>query len=263
LTTSDKRTEVTRRSGWRDWLGPFFTSDVGIKWMMALTGAGLLAYVLVHMIGNLKVFFGAEEINLYAESLRDLLHPLVPRQAILWLFRLGLIAMFGIHIWSAWVTTRRSHRANSDVSYQAKRQYTAINYANRTMRWGGVIIGVFVIYHLMHFTVGNAHPEFIHGNAYRNMVIGFSNPLIVGFYAVAMVMVAFHVYHGLWSAFQTVGANHPKYNGYRRPLALVLAIILFLGFMSAPLGVMTGRLSVEAGSSGAPATDVHELNEGA
>jgi succinate dehydrogenase / fumarate reductase cytochrome b subunit len=244
VTTSNKRTEVTRRSGWRGWLGPFFTSDVGIKWMMALTGAGLLAYVLVHMIGNLKVFFGAEEINLYAESLRDLLHPLVPRQAILWLFRLGLIAIFGIHIWSALVTTRRSHRANSDVDYQAKRQYIAVDYANRTMRWGGVIILLFVIFHLADLTFGNANPEFISGDVYHNLVTSFERTPVAVIYIVAQVVLAFHIYHGAWSLFQSLGLANPRYNDWRRWFAVAFALVILIGNTSMVLAVQFGILDL-------------------
>jgi succinate dehydrogenase / fumarate reductase cytochrome b subunit len=114
------------------------------------------------------------------------------------------------------------------------------------MRWGGVIIGTFVVYHLLHFTIGPewVHGEFVHGEAYQNVVYGFQNPLVSGFYVLALVMVTFHVYHGLWSAFQTVGANHPKYNPFRRPLALVLALLLLLGFLTVPVGVMAGILTI-------------------
>ena len=107
-----------------------------------------------------------------------------------------------------------------------------------------MIIAVFVIYHLLHFTVGSVHPEFVHGDAYNNVVIGFQNNLVAGFYILTLIMVTFHVYHGFWSALQTVGANHPKYNPFRRPLALVLALILLLGFLTVTVGVMAGFLTI-------------------
>jgi succinate dehydrogenase / fumarate reductase cytochrome b subunit len=238
-----------------------YRTSVGKKFYMALSGVFIISFLVIHMAGNLKAFLGPDDFNHYANFYREVGPPFLPATWPLWIFRMILLVAVGLHMLSAWQVYLQSKNARG--STYKKEESLSFAYASRTMRWGGVIIGVFVVYHLMHFTVGNAHPEFIHGNAYRNMVIGFSNPLVVGFYAVATVMVAFHVYHGLWSAFQTMGANHPKYNGYRRPLALVLAILLFLGFMSTPLGVMTGRLSVEAGSSGAPAAEVHELNEGA
>jgi succinate dehydrogenase cytochrome b subunit len=244
LTTTNKRTEVTRRSGWSSWLGPFFTSDVGIKWMMALTGIGLLAYVLVHMIGNLKVFLGAEEINQYAEALRELLHPLVPRQSILWLFRIGLIAMFGIHIWSAWVTTRRSHRARGDVSYHARRQYIAVNYANRTMRWGGVIILLFVLFHLADLTFGTANPDFVSGDVYHNLISSFERTPVAILYIVAMVVLALHIYHGAWSIFQSLGLANPSYNDWRRWFAVAFALAILIGNTAMVLAVQFGFLEL-------------------
>lgn len=244
MTTTNKRAEVTHRSGWRDWLGPFFTSDLGIKWMMALTGIGLLAYVLVHMIGNLKVFFGAEEINLYAESLRTLLYPLVPKQSILWLFRLGLIAAFGIHIWAAWVTTRRSHKASGDVAYQAKRKYAAVNYASRTMRWGGVIILLFVIFHLADLTFGQANPDFISGDVYHNLVSSFEQTPVAIFYIVAQVVLAFHIYHGAWSLFQSLGMANTRYNDWRRAFAAGFAVLILIGNTSMVLAVQFGVLTL-------------------
>ena len=120
MTTKTRRLEVNRRSGWQSWLGPFFTSDVGMKWMMALTGIGLLAYVLVHMIGNLKIFIGPEDLDHYAESLRALLYPIFPKTGVLWLFRIGLSAMAIIHIWSATVLALRNRSARGSIRYEER-----------------------------------------------------------------------------------------------------------------------------------------------
>ncbi len=242
MTTTNKRAEVTRRSGWSSWLGPFFTSDVGIKWMMALTGIGLLAYVLVHMIGNLKVFLGAEEINEYAHALRELLHPLVPRQSVLWLFRFGLIAIFGIHIWSAWVTTRRSHRARGSIDYRARRQYVAVDYASRTMRWGGIIILAFVLFHLADLTFGTANPDFVSGDVYHNLIASFERLPVAIFYIVAQVVLAMHIYHGAWSLFQSLGMANPRYNDLRRWFAVAFALVILIGNTSMVLAVQFGFL---------------------
>ena len=244
MTSTDKRTEVTRRSGWSGWLGPFFTSDIGIKWMMALTGIGLLAYVLVHMIGNLKVFFGANEINLYAESLRTLLYPLVTKQSILWLFRLGLISIFVIHIWAAYVTTRRSHRARGDVQYQARRQYVAVNYANRTMRWGGVIVLLFVLFHLADLTFGTANPDFVSGDVYRNLVASFERIPVAIIYIVAQFVLALHIYHGAWSMFQSLGLANPRFNDWRRWFSVAFALVILVGNTSMVLAVQFGYLTL-------------------
>ena len=244
MTTSNRRAEVNRRSGWRGWLGPFFTSDLGLKWLMALTGIGLLGYVLAHMVGNLKVFFGAEEINLYAESLRELLYPLVPKQSILWLFRIGLTAMFVFHIWAAWVLTNRSHKARGDIKYDAKRQYDAVNYASRTMRWGGVIILLFLIFHLADLTFGYANPDFISGDVYNNIVTSFQFAPVAVIYIVAQVFLALHIYHGAWSLFQSLGLANPRFNEWRRWFAVAFALIILIGNTSMVLAVQVGYLSI-------------------
>lgn len=220
-----------------------YRTSVGKKFYMALSGVILIGFLAAHMLGNLKVFLGAEPFNHYAEWLREVGEPVLPRMYGLWIFRIVLLAAVGLHMLAALQVYLQSRKARGQD--YTKEDSLAFSYASRTMRWGGVIILAFVVYHLMHFTVGNAHPDFIHGEAYRNVVLGFQNPWVTGAYVVALVMVTFHVYHGLWSAFQTVGANHPKYNPYRRPLALVLALVLLAGFLTVPVGVMTGTVSLE------------------
>jgi succinate dehydrogenase / fumarate reductase cytochrome b subunit len=215
---------------------------VGKKFYMAVSGAILIGFLVAHMFGNLKLYMGPEAFNHYAEFLREVGYPLLPHMAGLWIFRVVLLGCVGLHMLSAWQVYTQSRNARG--SKYTKEESLSFAYASRTMRWGGVIIGVFVVYHLLHFTIGTVHPDFVPGDAYRNVVLGFQSPLVVGFYTVAMIMVTFHVYHGLWSAFQTVGANHPKYNPFRRPLALVLALLLLIGFMTAPVGVMAGFLTI-------------------
>lgn len=219
-----------------------YRTSVGKKFYMAISGVILIGFLVAHMIGNLKVFMGADAFNHYAEFLREIGYPLLPHMVGLWLFRVLLLVAVGLHMLSAWQVYQQSRTARGGK--YTREESLHFSYASRTMRWGGVIIAVFIIYHLLHFTVGNAHPEFVPGDAYRNVVIGFQNPLVAAFYVLALVMVTFHVYHGLWSAFQTVGANHPKYNPYRRPLALVLAILLLVGFLTVPVGVVTGALTI-------------------
>jgi len=220
-----------------------YRTSVGKKFIMAVSGVLLIGFLVAHMIGNLKVFMGADAFNHYAEFLREIGYPLLPHMAGLWIFRILLLLAVGLHMLSAWQVYTQSRTARGGK--YTKEESLHFSYASRTMRWGGVIIAVFIVYHLLHFTVGSAHPEFVPGDAYRNVVIGFQNPLVAGFYVVALVMVTFHVYHGLWSAFQTVGANHPKYNPYRRPLAVVLAVVLLAGFLTVPVGVVTGAVSMD------------------
>ena len=215
-----------------------------MKWMMALTGAGLLAYVLVHMIGNLKIFLGPEDLNHYAETLKELLYPIVPKGGILWLFRFGLLAMFGIHIWSATVLTLRNWKARGKIRYEAKRQYSAANYANRTMRWGGSIILLFVIFHIGDLTLGSTNPEFVEGSVYNNVVYSFQRWWVAMFYVVAQTALAFHIYHGGWSMFQSLGLSNPRYNDWRRWFAVTLALVILIGNSSIPIAVQFGLLTV-------------------
>ena len=216
MTTKTRRLEVNRRSGWQSWLGPFFTSDVGMKWMMALTGIGLLGYILVHMIGNLKIFIGPEDLDHYAESLRTLLYPIFPKEGVLWLFRIGLSAMAIIHIWSATVLALRNRKARGSIRYEKKREYAAANYASRTMLWGGVLIALFVLYHLADLTIGSANPDYVAGDVYNNVVYSFERWPVALFYLVTMFFLALHIYHGAWSLFQSLGMANPRYDVWRR-----------------------------------------------
>lgn len=219
-----------------------YRTSVGKKFYMAVSGAILIGFLIAHMIGNLKMYMGPDAFNHYAEFLREVGYPILPHMAGLWIFRVVLLGCVGLHMLSAWQVYTQSRNARGGK--YTKEESLHFSYASRTMRWGGVIIAAFVIYHILHFTVGTVHPEFVPGEAYGNVVIGFQNPLVAGFYIVALAMITFHVYHGLWSAFQTVGANHPKYNPFRRPLALVLALLLLLGFLTVPVGVMAGVLTI-------------------
>lgn len=246
--TTTKRADVQTRQGWRSWLGGFFTSSVGLKWLMALTGIGLLLYVLVHMIGNLKIFLGANElgeyeIDLYGEALRNLGGDLVPRTSILWLFRIGLIALFGIHIYAAAELTKRNLRARGRGRYDHKREYEAVNYANRTMRWGGIIILLFLFYHLADLTWGFANPAFVRGNVYDNVVASLTQPAVAILYLVAQFALALHIYHGAWSLFQSLGSINARYKDLRRVLAVVFAATVFIGNTAIVLAVWTGYIS--------------------
>jgi succinate dehydrogenase / fumarate reductase cytochrome b subunit len=215
---------------------------VGKKVLMALTGVVFVLFVIAHMIGNLKIFMGAEAFNHYAEWLREVGYPVLPHKAGLWIFRVVLLGCVGIHMLAA-LQLYLASRAARGTKYE-KEESLSFSYASRTMRWGGVIIGVFVVYHLMHFTIGNVHPDFVHGAAYENVVIGFQSWPVALVYIVAVGMLGFHLYHGIWSGFQTVGANHPKYNRFRRPLAAVIAVVIFVGFITVPVAVLAGALTL-------------------
>lgn len=181
--------------------------SVQLKFVMAVSGGVMLLYLLAHMVGNLKIFFGAEAIDSYAEWLRTVGEPAVPEQTVLWLVRVVLLASVGAHVVSAAILTRRAHRARP-VAYAHRRPVQG-SYAARTMRWGGVIIALFVVYHLLDLTTGTVNPHGVHGEVYANVVADFAVQrwYVTLFYALAVIAVAVHVRHGIWSGLQTIGRS--------------------------------------------------------
>lgn len=218
----------------------FYRSTVGKKVAMAASGAVLFFWIIAHMLGNLKTFQGPEHINAYAEGLRTFGEPFFGQGQVLWLVRLVLIACVAIHVLAAlqlWLVSR----AARPVAYHHP-PHLELSYASRTLRWGGVILFLYVAYHLMHLTLGTAHPDFRPGDVYHNLVTGFRSWPVAGVYVLAVGALGLHLYHGVWSALQTLGLNHPRYNRYRRVLAAVVAVGLFLGFVSVPVAVLAGVL---------------------
>jgi succinate dehydrogenase / fumarate reductase cytochrome b subunit len=213
-------------------------SLIGKKVVMAVSGVVLLGFVLGHMIGNLKVFQGPEHFNAYAEGLRTVGAPFFGRGQLLWLVRLFLVAAAGLHVWSAVVVTRASWAARP-VGYHALR-LVETTFAARTLRWGAVIILLFVVYHLLDLTFGPVNPAFTPGDPYHNVVASFGRVPIAVAYLVAMGALSLHLYHGIYSACQTLGLNHPRYNAARRGFALVFSLVVAGGFAAVPLAVLTG-----------------------
>lgn len=220
-----------------------YGSQIGKKAVMAASGLILVGFVLGHMAGNFKLFQGEEKFNAYAEWLREIGSPALPHSGALWIARVVLLGAVLLHIHSAWSLTRASRKARPK-SYKRLATQKA-TYASRTMRWGGVIIVLFVLYHLAHFTFGLewAHPNFDAGNPYRNVVEGFKVPWVVAFYVVAQVALGFHLFHGFWSAFQSLGWDHDSINSWRRPAAAAIAIALTLGNTVIASSVLMGWVS--------------------
>jgi succinate dehydrogenase / fumarate reductase cytochrome b subunit len=219
----------------------FWQSAVGKKWIMALSGIVLLLYVLAHMVGNLKLFLGETHLDEYAHWLRELGEPVFPRTVVLWGMRIGLLAAFVLHIVTAYQLTRMNRQARS--GYQSPRDYVAANFASRTMRWTGVIIALFVIFHLLDLTWGSANPDFVRGSVYDNVIRSFERVPVAIVYIVANIALAIHIFHGAWSMFQTLGWNNPRFNIYRRWFAAAFAIVIGIGNVSMPLLVVTGVVS--------------------
>lgn len=224
----------------------FYRSSVGKKVVMALSGLFVVGWLLGHMTGNLKVFLGRDDsgvyaINHYAEFLREMGAPILPESVGLWIVRGLLAGAILIHVVSATQLVIMSRAARTH-SY-GKEESLSFSYASRTMRWGGVIVLLYIVYHLLHLTIGSVHPDFVEGDPYTNLIVAFQNPLVVGFYLIANLALGLHLYHGLWSLTQTLGLSHPRYNHLRRPIAAGLTGILIGGFISVPLAVMFGILT--------------------
>lgn len=217
----------------------FWQSAVGKKWVMAVSGIMLLGYVLAHMVGNLKVFLGEQHLNTYAEWLRTLGEPALPRTVLLWGMRLGLIAAFALHIVSAYQLTMMNRRARP-VKYQAPRDYVVANFASRTMRWSGIIVALFIVFHLADLTWGSANPKFVRGDPYNNLFNSFERVPVAIFYIVANIALAFHIFHGAWSMFQSLGLNNPRFNSWRRSFAIAFALVIGIGNAGMPLLIVTG-----------------------
>ena len=220
-----------------------FRTTIGLKITMAVSGIVWVGYVIGHMLGNLKVYQGGESFNHYAEGLRGFGDPFLGSGQALWLVRAVLIVALVLHVWSAWKLTRISHGAR-DVGYR-KREPIEFNRASRTMRWGGVALLAFIVYHVLHLTLGTVHHDFVPGDAYHNFVTGFQLWPVSAVYMAAMVALGLHVYHGVWSAFQTLGFGDGQDHGRRwhRRLALVVALVVVLGNVSFPVAVLTGIVS--------------------
>ncbi|HEY4670160.1 MAG TPA: succinate dehydrogenase cytochrome b subunit [Tepidiformaceae bacterium] len=223
----------------RLWLLEFYDSAVGKKAVMAVTGIILLGYVLAHMLGNLKIYTGAEHLNAYGEWLRTIGEPALPHKAALWIMRSVLILAFVFHIHAAFALTRLNRRARPK-GYESKRDYWAANYASRTMRWSGVIVGLFIVFHLLDLTWGTTNPDFVGGQPYQNVVASFERWPVAIVYIVANLLLGLHIFHGAWSMFQSLGWNNPRFNPWRRGFAAGFAAIIVLGNVSFPVAVLTG-----------------------
>ena len=211
----------------------FWQSTTGKKIVMAVTGAILFLFVVGHMLGNLQVFQGPERLNAYGHFLRSL-------GEILWAERIGLLAAIVLHI-TATVQLALHNRKARPVGYSRK---DAINssYAARTMYWSGPIVLAFVIFHLLHLTAGIIVPgaEFIEGDIYHNVVSGFQVWWVSVWYIFAVSLLGVHLSHGIWSMFQSIGFNHPRYTPLLKSAAVWIAAAIVLGYISIPISVLLG-----------------------
>lgn len=215
-------------------------SLIGKKLIMAASGVVLFLFVLGHLVGNLKVFQGPEHLNAYAEGLRTVGAPFFGRGQVLWLVRIVLLVALVAHLWAAIEVTRASWRARP-VGYR-RLDLVETTYAARTMRWGGVIILLYVTYHLLDFTFGRVNPSFVPGDVYHNVVASFRVWPVAAGYGVALLVVGLHIYHGLWSGLQTLGLHRPPTTRWRRGVAGMIAAAIVAGYLSIPVAVLAGVL---------------------
>ncbi len=206
-------------------------TTVGKKAIMAVTGAVLFSFVVVHMLGNFQLWLGPEHMHAYAVSLRK-----VP--ALLWVARAVLLTAVVLHIWAAVSLTNRNADARP-TGYQHRRKDVATSYAARTMMWGGAIVALFIVYHILHLTLGYG-PSYDRQAVYNNVVYGFLDWRISSFYIVAQILLGMHLFHGAWAWFGSLGWDHPHLNPIKRRFATALAVAIVAGNVSIPLTVMLG-----------------------
>jgi succinate dehydrogenase / fumarate reductase cytochrome b subunit len=240
-------TAVDAKKRRRFFLTDLYGTAVGKKYAMAITGIMLLGFVFAHMVGNLKMYLGPSHLNDYAEFLRNLLVPILPRTIALWLMRLGLIGAVLLHIHAAYSLTVMNRQARS-VKYQSPRDYQVASFASRTMRWTGILVALFVLWHLADLTWGFANNwgaraadgRFVRGDAYGNVVRSFERVPVTVLYIVANIALGIHLFHGVWSLFQSMGWNNPRFNKWRRHLATGFATVIVVGNVSFPIAVLAG-----------------------
>ena len=205
---------------------------------MAVTGVIFLLFVVAHMLGNLKIFFGITAFDAYSEHLRTMFADLVGYGGLLWILRVVLLGSVVAHMAAAFSLWYRAKRARP-IGY-AHRGGRQGSYAARTMRWGGVIIALFVVWHLLDLTTGTVNPAPPGAGAYEKLVASFDRPVVALFYVLAVVVLGVHIGHGLWSALQTLGVNSALKQHALKTFSFVVAAVITLGFVIVPISVMTG-----------------------
>jgi succinate dehydrogenase / fumarate reductase cytochrome b subunit len=256
-------TAVKRGGKRKPFLLDFYSTAVGKKYVMAITGIIGIGFVVSHTIGNLKVYIGTVDeggtdvydIDVYGEFLREILVPILPRTVFLWILRLVLIGAVLLHIHAAYSLTILNRKARP-VKYQSARDYQVANFASRTMRWTGIIVALFVLWHLADLTWGWANPDFSRGDVYRNLDASLSRVPVAILYIVANIALGIHLFHGTWSLFQSMGWNNPKFNQWRRGLATAIATIIVVGNVSFPIMTLAGVIDHDPS-----VPSVHTLHE--
>jgi succinate dehydrogenase / fumarate reductase cytochrome b subunit len=209
-------------------------TTIGKKVVMAASGLILTGFVLVHMLGNLQIYLGREQLNAYAKALHEM-------PALVWAARIVLLLAVGAHLVSALLLVKQNMQARP--RHYLRKDHVAATYASRTMRYGGLLLVFFIVYHLLHLTTGTVHAKFVEHDVYSNMVVAFQNPAVCLFYGLANVLLAFHLSHGVWSLFQTLGLNNRRFDTKLRLLARLVAAVILVGNLSFPITIYFGLIS--------------------
>jgi succinate dehydrogenase / fumarate reductase cytochrome b subunit len=211
-----------------------FRSTVGLKVIMAITGIVMVGFVVAHVVGNLLVFRGPAELNAYSEALRGL-------GGALWAARAVLLLSVGLHVWAAIALTRLDRKARPVAYAQHTPQVATV--ASRTIRWGGLVLAGFIVFHVLHLTTGTIRPAaFQPADVYANVIGGFRVGWVAALYLVAMIALGLHLYHGAWSAVRTLGLNRVTVDPLQRRAAAALAVAVWVGFSAIPIAVLLGVL---------------------
>jgi succinate dehydrogenase / fumarate reductase, cytochrome b subunit len=228
-----------------------YRSAIGKKYAMAVTGLMLTLFVIGHMVGNLKMYLGtmsggkyAYHIDEYGAFLRELGSPILPHGVFLWITRIALIGAFALHMHAAYSLTMMNRRARV-VNYASKSDYHAANFASRSMRYTGTIVILYLIWHLMDLTNGIGNAKFRHGDVMNNLDTSLSRWPIAIVYVIANVALAVHLFHGLWSFFQSLGWNNPRFNPLKKKFAIAVVTIITLGNISFPLAIAAGLVKAD------------------
>ncbi len=225
---------------------PGFTqATVGKKVLMAITGVSVIGFLVIHLLGNLQIFIGQAQLNKYAETLQSL-------GTLKWAFRSVIALFFAVHIWEGLVLWLANRKARP-VSYTKETTLEA-SIASRTMIYTGIIILLFVAYHLLHFTLLSIYPEYQHiplidghFDVYSMVILGFSKPIISAIYIAAIAFMAFHLSHASSSFFQTLGLTNPKILKFLKVASNLFSIIIFIGYASIPLAVLMNIITLTGG----------------
>jgi succinate dehydrogenase / fumarate reductase, cytochrome b subunit len=217
-----------------------FSNSVVKKAVMAISGIIMILFLVAHMIGNLHAFQGADEFNEYSHWIRTIGEPAVPEQTTLWIIRLVLLAAVVAHFWAAFSLWAQARRARP-VPYATKKRVQQ-SFASRTVRWGGVIILLFIIWHILDLTFGAVNPAGTDSTPYERLVASFENIPITLFYVVAVVLLGWHLRHGIFAATQTLGQTNKRRERTVNGIAYVVATVLTVGFLLVPLSITFGLI---------------------